>query len=181
MDYEPDLDQHDPSALRFAEESPKFSLSRPRRIEPKLSMDQPRAPSLQRRHSADKVLSKPSSKNVNSVDHLNRMVITLRARMTTLREDLRIAAELGQTLFSQNERKDVVLKEQQQRIKKLQLQNDEICMMRDQLLQSTQLDAEHTKRLETYCPFPFCVHSLYPLSLCKDPGDSLVCPSTLHF
>jgi len=149
MDDELDLGPTTTSTLTYSEETAKFSLSRPRALAPKLSMEQQRAPTLQRRHSADKILSKPSTKNVNSVDYLNRMVITLRARITTLKEDLRIAAELGQKLFSQNAHKEVVLKEQEQRIKRLRAQNDEISMMRDQLLQSTQLDAEHTKRLET--------------------------------
>eukprot|EP00486_Rosalina_sp_Unknown_P002610 CAMPEP_0201576406 /NCGR_PEP_ID=MMETSP0190_2-20130828/22219_1 /ASSEMBLY_ACC=CAM_ASM_000263 /TAXON_ID=37353 /ORGANISM="Rosalina sp." /LENGTH=885 /DNA_ID=CAMNT_0048007261 /DNA_START=116 /DNA_END=2770 /DNA_ORIENTATION=+ len=104
---------------------------------------------LERRHSADKVLSKPSHKNVNSPDYLNRMVISLRSKITTYKEDLRIAGELGQKLFSQNAVKDQEIEQYKTEFRKLKQQNEELNIVKDQLYQTTQLDDIHRKRLET--------------------------------
>lgn len=110
---------------------------------------EPRTKKLQRRHSADKILAKPSSKNTNSVDYLNRMVISLRSKIATYREDLRIAGEMGQKLYSQNAKKDIEIQEYENSIKLLKQMNSELSMTKDQLIQTTQLDAEHRKTLET--------------------------------
>ena len=104
----------------------------------------------ERRHSADKILCKPSSKKLNSAEYLNRMVITLRSKMATYKEELRAAAKIGQQLFSENAKKEIVMKEQQEKIKKLRLENEEISNRNERLVQSTQLDAEHTERLKRY-------------------------------
>ena len=124
----------------------------------------------QRRHSADKILSKPSTKNTNSADHLNRMVISLRAKIATYKEDLRIAGELGQNLFSQNAKKDGIIQQYQIDMDKLKLINEELLRAKKQLLQTSELDAEHTKRLETY--------GIY--ILCKDMHCALIAQSHIY-
>eukprot|EP01084_Bolivina_argentea_P130907 231096_1 len=109
----------------------------------------PKPRKLERRHSADKVLSKPSTKHTNSVDYLTRMVISLRSKIATYKEDLRIAGELGQKLFIENGNKQQDIEQYQSDIRTLKHKNDQLATTQRQLLQTTQIDAELTQQLET--------------------------------
>eukprot|EP01083_Nonionella_stella_P073560 199037_1 len=77
------------------------------------------------RQSADKVLSKPSTKHTNSVDlldYLTHMIISFRSKFATYKEDLCIAGELAPKLFRENDNNEQEMEQYQSDILTLKRQ-----------------------------------------------------------